>query len=253
MSEDAMAAEFDTVAAWTAEAVTRLGPGHALPAACRGSGSPAALEWLVDRMGLAPGTTLLDVGAGVGGPAELAARHRGVVPTLVEPAEGACRAAARLFGRPVAVADGGALPFATDVFDAAWSLGVLCTVEDKERHLREMVRVVRPGGSIGLLVFVRTVERLPEQPEGNHFPTMAELHSLVQAVGLRAGDDAAVADFAASPEEWEQAASEVDAEIERDHGQDEGWILAQRQQQVMVDLITKDLVAGHLLVCSAPA
>ena len=59
------------MAAWTADAVEELGADYALPAACRGSGSPAALEWLADRMRLAPGMRLLDSGAGVGGPARL--------------------------------------------------------------------------------------------------------------------------------------------------------------------------------------
>ena len=44
MSEEPMVEEFDTVASWTADAVQELGQDHALPAACRGSGSPAALR-----------------------------------------------------------------------------------------------------------------------------------------------------------------------------------------------------------------
>ena len=99
MSEDeAMADEFDTVAWWTASAVAELGEDHALPAACRGSGSPAALDWLATSMGLREGLRLLDSGAGVGGPAEHAARSYGVRPTLAEPMEGACRAARRAAG-----------------------------------------------------------------------------------------------------------------------------------------------------------
>ena len=69
MSEEPMVEEFDTVASWTADAVEELGQDHALPAACRGSGSPAALRWLADRMGLAPGMRLLDSGAGLPGAA----------------------------------------------------------------------------------------------------------------------------------------------------------------------------------------
>jgi hypothetical protein len=64
-----MAAEFDTVAEWTAQAALKLGPSFRIPAACRGSGSPAALDWLIENMGLGRGETLLDCGAGVGGPA----------------------------------------------------------------------------------------------------------------------------------------------------------------------------------------
>jgi hypothetical protein len=52
---EAMAAEFDTVAEWTAEVAADLGAAYHIPAGCRGSGSPAALDWLVGNLDLAPG------------------------------------------------------------------------------------------------------------------------------------------------------------------------------------------------------
>ncbi|GAA4906814.1 hypothetical protein GCM10023334_003870 [Nonomuraea thailandensis] len=67
MTAPAMAAEFDDVTGWTAEAVEELGRRHAIPAACRGSASPAALAWPAEAGALSPGMTLLDVGAGAGG------------------------------------------------------------------------------------------------------------------------------------------------------------------------------------------
>ncbi|WP_341924506.1 class I SAM-dependent methyltransferase, partial [Nocardioides psychrotolerans] len=113
MSTDtAMDAEFDTMAHWVADAVAELGDDHALPAACRGSGSPSGLEWLARTMGVRRDATLLDVGAGTGGPAELVARRLGATPMLAEPMPDACDAAQRMFGRPVSVADGASLPFA---------------------------------------------------------------------------------------------------------------------------------------------
>jgi hypothetical protein len=39
-ADDAMRAEFGTVAEWTAEVASRFGPDCAIPAACRGSGKP---------------------------------------------------------------------------------------------------------------------------------------------------------------------------------------------------------------------
>jgi SAM-dependent methyltransferase len=151
---EAMEAEFDTVAEWTAQVAEELGPEYYVPAACRGSGSPAALDWLIDRMGLAPGQLLLDSGAGVGGPAAYAARSRSVQPVLVEPEAGACRAAKRLFDFPAVRGLGTALPMADSSFDAAWSLGVLCTTPDHLTLLGELRRAVRSGGRIGLLAFV---------------------------------------------------------------------------------------------------
>src|SRR5690242_8447542 len=168
---DAMEAEFDTVAEWTAQVAAELGPHYHLPAGCRGSGSPAALDWLIERMELAPGATLLDSGAGVGGPAAYAVRSGAVRPVLVEPETGACRASRKLFGFPVVCALGSALPMRDASFDAAWSLGVLCSTPDQLALLTELRRVVRPGGRIGLLVFVAHRDIPPNTLEGNHFPS----------------------------------------------------------------------------------
>ena len=72
-ASDPMEAEFDTVAEWTAEVATDLGPEYFVPAACRGSGQPMALDWLLAGLRAGPGDLLLDVGAGIGGPAAYAA------------------------------------------------------------------------------------------------------------------------------------------------------------------------------------
>ena len=245
---DPMADEFDTMAAWTADAVAELGPSHAIPAACRGSGTPAALEWLADRLRLGPGMRLLDCGAGVGGPAEFAARRYQVAPVLAEPMAHACRASVRLFGRPVVVAAGDRLPFAAGVFDAAWSLGVLCTVQNQAGLLAELRRVSGPAALVGLLVFLRTATRLPGQPEGNHFLSAGELESLLARTSLAVLDQAELADFAAAEPEWQAAADRVEALIERRHGGDRRWQSAQRQEQIIGQLIRDGLVAGRLLV-----
>lgn len=246
---EAMADEFDTVAWWTAQAVAELGDDHALPAACRGSGSPGALDWLARAMGLTEGTRLLDNGAGVGGPAAYAARTHGVRPTLAEPMEGACRAARRLFGHPVVVADGLALPFPDEGFDATWSLGVLCTVEDKQAYLDQLRRTVRPGGAVGLLVYARTVEELPDQPDGNSFPSRAELRADLTAVGLELLDEVELDDLPAAPDDWDEAADRVEEVVARDHRDDERWQRAQEQQETIGRLIAKGLVAGVLVSC----
>lgn len=250
---DPMADEFDTMAAWTADAVAELGPSHAIPAACRGSGSPAALRWLAAGIGLGPGVRLLDCGAGVGGPAELAAQEFSVTPVLAEPMSHACRASARLFGRPAVVAAGDRLPFRTEVFDATWSLGVLCTVRDQAGLLAELRRVSRPQALVGLLVFLRTVPRLAEQPEGNSFRSAAELDALLARTGLAILDQAELADFADPSPDWQAAADRVEAVIEAKHGADQRWQNAQRQEQLIGRLISEGQVAGRLLVLKRTA
>jgi SAM-dependent methyltransferase len=71
----------------------------------------------------------------------------------VEPADLGWRLArARLDASTVAVQraglDGQSLPFADDTFDAALSTWTLCTIPDVEAALRELRRVLRPGGRL---------------------------------------------------------------------------------------------------------
>ncbi|MCD4532878.1 class I SAM-dependent methyltransferase [Nocardioides sp. cx-169] len=246
--------EFDTVASWTASAVRELGEDHALPAACRGSGSPAALDWLGSAMGLGEGARLLDSGAGVGGPSEYAARSWQVRPLLAEPMEGACRASRSLFGRPVVVADGAALPFRDGSVEAAWSLGVLCTLADKPPYLAELRRVVVAGGAVGLLVYERAVDSLPDQPEGNHFPSHQELLDELGASGLEVVGQTLLTDLPGTPDDWQEAADRVEDLIRERHGDDERWQRAQEQQDTIVRLIGEGLVVGRLVSCvAAPA
>ena len=139
---DAMAAEFGTVAEWTAQVAADLGPEYYIPAACRGSGHPSALDWLLTGLAPRPGAVLLDAGAGVGGPAAYARERAGVQPVLAEPERGACRAAATLFpAAPVVQADATALPCGDASADLAWCLGVLCTASGPDAQRRHAAGV----------------------------------------------------------------------------------------------------------------
>ena len=241
-----MQTEFDTVAGWTADVALDLGSDYHLPAACRGSGSPSALRWLLDRLAPAPGERMLDCGAGVGGPSAFARAETGIVPVLSDPEYGACGAAQRLFGFS-AVQARAPLPFTTGVFDVAWSLGVLCTVGDQDDFLAELVRVLRPAGRLGLLVFV-AAGPVPEQPEGNHFLSPDGLRSLLPRHGLTVADSGSVADFAAEPAEWQQRTAEVEDELRRRHGRDPRWRVAADQAGIMGRLLAGGHVTGELLM-----
>ena len=237
LESEAMEAEFDTVAGWTEEAVRALGPGYAVPAGCRGSGSEGALRWLADRLDLRPGTGLLDDGAGVGGPAGWLAAERGLRPVCAEPMVAAVRAGRRLFGLPSVVAMSQHLPFADASFDAAWCLGVLCTTSDKAGALAELHRVLVPGGRLGLLVFVADGPLPPPLPEGNEFPSEPGTVGLLADAGFELLETA-TADLGDSPEEWSRRADAVEAEVERRHGGDPAFAQAQEQSRRVARLLS---------------
>ncbi len=245
---DAMEAEFDTVAEWTAQVAAELGPHYHLPAGCRGSGSPAALDWLIERMELAPGATLLDSGAGVGGPAAYAVRSGAVRPVLVEPETGACRASRKLFGFPVVCALGSALPMRDASFDAAWSLGVLCSTPDQLALLTELRRVVRPGGRIGLLVFVAHRDIPPNTLEGNHFPSPNRLRKLLSAASLRVEQSLGTAALPPIDDMWNERVDTVESVLGDRHGNTEAWQLAERQSSRIGRLLKDGTLTGELLV-----
>lgn len=245
---DAMEAEFGTVAEWTARVAFDLGVEYRLPAACRGSGSPAVLDRLLDALDTTPGDVLLDCGAGMGGPAAYAESRRQVRPLLIEPEASACRAASALFRLPVIQAGASDVPCADDTADAAWSLGVLCTVDDQLGLLRELARVVKPGGGIGLLVY-RATRDIPEDhlPEGNTFPTAAQLEDLVRGAGLRiVGRDVTIP-LDDGPDDWHRRADHVEAELARRYGGHPQWQLAQAQSRKIGALIESGAVAATLL------
>ena len=241
-----MVAEFDDVAGWTADAVESLGGEHAIPAACRGSANPAALAWLAEACELSAGTRLLDVGAGAGGPAAWAAERFGVAPILLEPMPTACRAAARLFGLPIVTADGRRIPLRTGSVDAAWCVGVLCTVRDKAALLREIHRVLRPGAALGLLVVVAetSLTALP-QPVGNHFPTWRQLTALLAGSGFGLVEHAELPGRA--PLSWSRRAEQVAELVTARHRTAPARALAARQGERFTQLFATRRITTRLI------
>jgi len=98
------------------------------------------------------GRHLLDVGCGDGTYA-IAAARRGAVVSAVDRSAGMIDAA-RLRARDLRVAvefcraDATRLPFATGTFDLVTAVTVLCFVPDAGSAVREMARVLAPGGRL---------------------------------------------------------------------------------------------------------
>lgn len=179
--------EFDTVAGWTAAVLASKPPAARVPGACRGSGDPAALDWLAARLGVSPAVAVLDAGGGIGGPAAWMAQRSGARPTVLEPMPGAARWCRRLFGLAAVAGSAEDPPFAARSFHAAWALAVLSTARDQDRFLAGVGRVLRPGGRLGVLEYVAE-HPVPDPPSGNRFVSEAELTAMLERHGFQVGE-----------------------------------------------------------------
>jgi ubiquinone/menaquinone biosynthesis C-methylase UbiE len=105
------------------------------------------------------GKDVLEVGVGLGSDfvrfARAGARLHGI--DLTEAAVALVRRRLELEGlsAEVTVADAEALPFADESFDLVYSWGVLHHTPDTQRALREVRRVLRPGGEARVMLYAR--------------------------------------------------------------------------------------------------
>ncbi|HET7571074.1 MAG TPA: methyltransferase domain-containing protein [Gaiellaceae bacterium] len=135
-------------------------------------------ERLVDAVDPLPGDRVLDVACGSGNAAIAAARaytHVTGLDFVAGPLERArLRAEAEFLPLELVVGDAQALPFPDASFDVAVSVFGVMFAPDQERAAAELLRVVRPGGRIGLAnwlptgfvaeIFQATTRFLPPPP-----------------------------------------------------------------------------------------
>jgi demethylmenaquinone methyltransferase/2-methoxy-6-polyprenyl-1,4-benzoquinol methylase len=134
----------------------RLGPTYDRYAALLSLGQdPRWRSFLVSRVRAAPGDTVLDVATGTGAVARELIRRKGCRVVGVDVTPEMLAEARRRLGPDVELVEARAeqLPFADASFDALTFTYLLRYVDDPAATLRELARVVRPGGTIASLEF----------------------------------------------------------------------------------------------------
>jgi ubiquinone/menaquinone biosynthesis C-methylase UbiE len=120
-------------------------------------GGKAATDRLARLAALSPGSSVLDVGGGLGGPARTLVAQFGCRVTLLDPTESYVQASETLT-ECMGLSDrlthriGSALgpPFDDGSFDAVWTQNSGMNIPDKERLYAEFYRVLRHGGRLAI-------------------------------------------------------------------------------------------------------
>jgi demethylmenaquinone methyltransferase / 2-methoxy-6-polyprenyl-1,4-benzoquinol methylase len=133
-----------------------LGPTYDRNAALLSFGQdPRWRRFLVSRIEAGPRATVLDVATGTGAVARELLEQKGCTVVALDQSPEMLAEARRRLPADVTLVEAGAekLPFPDAAFDALTFTYLLRYVEDPAGVLRELVRVVRPGGTIAGLEF----------------------------------------------------------------------------------------------------
>ena len=158
-----------------------------------------ATEALARLAAVKPGTRVLDVGGGLGGPARMLAAEYGCDVTVVDLTEAYCRLGELLTERAglsdrvrFRQGDGLSLPFEDHSFDLVWTQHCTMNIPDKARLYRELARVLPRGGRLafheimaGPVQPVRFPVPWASTPELSYLRPPAEVHALIDAAGLQ--------------------------------------------------------------------
>lgn len=190
-------------------------------ATCRGTGDRPVLELLARAIAQgAPSGSIVDVGAGTGGPSAYLSVRTGLPVLAVEPSTSSLRTARHLFGDVDRVqfvqGTSESLPAPDGSAAAVTMLGLLSLLEDVTPTLREARRVAAPGAVLALTDYTAPdadARDSVDLPDGTSPDVSGELLAALAATGW---DVEHVVDGAMLPDRaWLACRDAVDAAIAR--------------------------------------
>ena len=168
-------------------------------------GAKPATDRLARLAALTPGTRVLDVGGGVGGPARTLAVQFGCHVTVIDLTESYVRAGEMLTARmglgdrvTHRIGDALDLPFGDGTFDVVWMQNSGMNIAEKGRLYAGLHRVLRPGGRLvvqepmaGPVQPIIFPVMWARDPSSSFLMTPAEARATIEGAGfrVRAWDD----------------------------------------------------------------
>jgi len=162
------------------------------------TGGLAATKALAEALGIEQGSTLLDVGSGLGGSARFLAATYGCQVTGIDLSQPFVDVATMLSKRACMPehtmflqADALDLPFLDATFDDDWTQHVAMNIEDRVRFYGEIGRVLKPGGRLAILDIIKgdggpIIFPAPwaSTPEISHVITAEEMRAALATAGF---------------------------------------------------------------------
>ena len=247
-------AEFGSYSDWIVEAAERLRVSERVAIASRGTGNPGLLRAAAEAAGISEGDLVLDVGSGLGGPAAWLEEHYGCTTVGFDLMEASVAAQRRLFSLSRSlVAGSDRLPFRTESFDAAWSLGVLEMVEDKPAALAEITRVLKPGGRLCLYEYAGEKQSNGDGPEANLFVPASSMRSMILDSGLDLVAAERSPEIPDPPLEWREVTRIVRSEIARNHAGDPRLEEAENERRSFLKMMRSGEIEDWIFIAEKPA
>lgn len=163
------------------------------------TGGLEATEKLADLLSIEPGSELLDVGSGLGGPARYLATTTGANVTGIDMNSAYIRIATDFSARSglsgkTTFVEGNALrmPFSDESFDVVWTQHTAMNISDRDALYREFRRVLKPTGCLACQdIVLGTGEPLEfpfpwaATPDMNNIVSIHDMNLALQAAGFR--------------------------------------------------------------------